>query len=237
MLVSRFARNTLGRDFAAGDIHGEFDELGEALDRVGFDGSRDRLFLAGDLVDRGRQSRDALDWLRRPGIHSLLGNHEEMFLDLYCGGEPRGIEIYLDTSCKGRAWWRDLGEDVRAEFLALWRKLPLAVEIETANGTVGMTHAEVPLGWSWRQFCKALAKDDRKARKSALWERKRSQRGDADGVSGIDRVLVGHTRVARPSALGNVVYLDTGLVYGREGFDPRQGRLTVVELTPRSRRS
>lgn len=231
MTVQRFARNIAGRDFAAGDTHGEFDELAHALDEIRFDGARDRLFLVGDLVDRGRHSRDALDWLRRPGIHSLLGNHEEMFLALYRDREPKGIDVYLDTDRNGRAWWRDIGEDVRAEFLALWRTLPLAFEIETATGRVGMTHAEVPIGWDWPMFCEYLAQNDSDTRHSALWERKRAQWGDATGVPGIDRLLVGHTPVARPCALGNVVYLDTGLVYGREGYDPQRGRLTVVELT------
>ena len=230
MPVRCFDRNIAGRDFAAGDLHGEFDELDEALARIGFDGARDRLFLVGDLIDRGRHSRDALAWLRRPGVHSLLGNHEAMFLSLYRDREPKGIDIYLDTGRNGREWWRDIGEDVRTEFLALWRALPLAFTIETATGTVGMTHAEVPLGWDWALFCEALAENDGDTRHSALWERKRAQWGDPTGVAGIDRVLVGHTPVARPCALGNVVYLDTGLVYGREGFDPARGRLTFVEL-------
>ena len=54
--MPRFAQNTVGRDFAVGDIHGCFTELQRGLDAIGFDPSTDRLFSVGDLVDRGPES-------------------------------------------------------------------------------------------------------------------------------------------------------------------------------------
>ena len=54
--MPRFAQNTVGRDFAVGDIHGCFTELQRGLEAIGFDPSTDRLFSVGDLVDRGPES-------------------------------------------------------------------------------------------------------------------------------------------------------------------------------------
>ena len=79
-LVRRFAANLVGRDFVVGDLHGAFDLLDAAMDRVGFDPECDRLFGVGDLVDRGPDSARALDLLRKPYVHSVLGNHDYDFV-------------------------------------------------------------------------------------------------------------------------------------------------------------
>ena len=57
------ARNRAGRDFVAGDIHGCYRTLERALAGVGFEPGQDRLFSAGDLVNRGPHSTEALERL------------------------------------------------------------------------------------------------------------------------------------------------------------------------------
>ena len=59
--LQRFERNRIGRDFAVGDIHGCFTALQIALDAIGFSPETDRLFCAGDLVDRGPGSHLVVD--------------------------------------------------------------------------------------------------------------------------------------------------------------------------------
>jgi serine/threonine protein phosphatase 1 len=66
MRLQRFARNTQGRDFAVGDIHGCFSKLDAALCQVRFSPVHDRLFAVGDLVDRGPESAQVLEWLDQP---------------------------------------------------------------------------------------------------------------------------------------------------------------------------
>jgi serine/threonine protein phosphatase 1 len=39
---------------------------------------------------------------------------------------------------------------------------------------------------------------------------------DADCVTGIDYVVVGHTPLKKPIRLGNVFYIDTGACFGRD---------------------
>ena len=75
------ARNRAGRDFVAGDIHGCYRTLEMAPAGVGFEPGRDRLFSAGDLVNRGPHSTEALEWLEDGRIEeAVLGNHEAMVL-------------------------------------------------------------------------------------------------------------------------------------------------------------
>lgn len=68
----RFERNRNGRDFAVGDVHGCFTALQAALDAIGFSPEVDRLFCAGDLVDRGPESHLVVSWLDKSWFFSTL---------------------------------------------------------------------------------------------------------------------------------------------------------------------
>lgn len=75
--------NVEGRDFAVGDLHGCFEELGRLLIHVKFDPVRDRLFSTGDLIDRGPRSQDCLSLLTKPWFYPVLGNHEDVMLSKF----------------------------------------------------------------------------------------------------------------------------------------------------------
>ncbi len=73
------------RILAISDIHGNYDKLVELLDKVEYDCKRDKLILLGDYVDRGKQSMKTLffvEQLVKDGAVALLGNHDDMFLEL-----------------------------------------------------------------------------------------------------------------------------------------------------------
>lgn len=65
--MQHFQENKVGTDYVVGDIHGCFTKLAEALDEVGFNFTKDRLFSTGDLVDRGPESEECLEWLASLG--------------------------------------------------------------------------------------------------------------------------------------------------------------------------
>lgn len=83
------------RLYAIGDIHGRLDLLDGLLARIAVDdaargGPRGELIFLGDLIDRGPQSAQVIDRLlalrdERPGTRFLLGNHEEVFLNVLSG--------------------------------------------------------------------------------------------------------------------------------------------------------
>ena len=88
------AITTKERIVAVGDVHGAYDRFVAILraaglidDRERWSGGRAVLVQTGDMVDRGADSRRALDLLRRlerdasragGRVHALLGNHEVM---------------------------------------------------------------------------------------------------------------------------------------------------------------
>ncbi len=64
--------------YAVGDLQGCLDPLKCLLERVAFDPAKDRLWLVGDLVNRGPQSLETLRFLyaMRESVVSVLGNHD-----------------------------------------------------------------------------------------------------------------------------------------------------------------
>ena len=75
-----FAVDRIGRDFVAGDVHGCYRTLEQALRDLEFDASHDRLFGVGDLVDRGPHSAEALVWIEGRFEAVVMGNHERPLL-------------------------------------------------------------------------------------------------------------------------------------------------------------
>lgn len=209
--IQHFPRNAGGRDLVVGDIHGVFSKLQTALDSIKFDPSVDRLFSVGDLVDRGPESDHVQDWLARPWFHAVRGNHEQMAIDFARGELPP--DHYVRN---GGAWNVSNPRHIRAELAAAFDALPIAIEIETANGLIGIVHAECPLR-RWHDMHDALAGPNGESfREAMLWSRDRFEQENRDNVDGVRAVIVGHTPLVRYSSLGNTIYIDTGAWIARE---------------------
>lgn len=220
--VQRFALNQEGIDFVVGDIHGEFVKLNEALDRVGFDPDRDRLFSVGDLVDRGPDSVAALDWIAEPWFHAVLGNHEEMALT--APHKPEMLRSWVVNN--GGGWWLDLSAEQQQQFTEAFKAMPLAMEIETRIGRVGIVHADVPPDVSWPELLLRLNNGDNKTRQYVLWSRNRASKrfgGYRKPIAGIQHVFTGHSPLEDVAIHGNVFLIDTGACYG--------GKLTLMPIT------
>lgn len=227
--VKRFPINERGLDYVIGDIHGAFDLVLNAMRKVRFDTAKDRLFAVGDLVDRGPGSHRCVKFLSQPYVHSVRGNHEDMILSLYAGGPPDPQLLQFATSRNGFSWWNKVGDADRKTILDAISTLPLAIEVETTRGLVGIIHGDVPAKMSWQSFTEHLERGDPEVISTCLTGRKRIKSSNQGGVPGIDRVFVGHTpQSAGLRSFGNLFAIDTGAVFGFLG--DKYGHLTFANI-------
>lgn len=232
--VRRLGVNAAGRDFVVGDIHGAFDLVLEAMEEARFDPAVDRLFAVGDLIDRGPGSHRCARFLAQPYVHVVRGNHENMLLELYEPGVPSEEVVAAACRLGGMHWWLDVGPRERQAILMAFSTLPLAIEVQTRRGTVGLIHADVPAGMHWDTFLALLQEGDSHTVQTCLWGRSRIRSGDDSGVPGVGRVFVGHTpQWGGVGRLGNVFAVDTGGVFGHLGTHP-DGHLTMANFLMKS---
>lgn len=231
--VLTLPENKVGRDFVVGDIHGAFDLLDKALLAVNFDPAKDRVIAVGDLINRGNRSPDCLDYLSQPWFYSIRGNHEELLLYVYKDGKLDLSGLHEDVqNSAGLRWMKEASPETLDNIRAAVEKLPLAIEIQTAEGIIGVVHGEVPVGMDWKTFKDSLGQGDKKSREAALWGRERINNDNASGVDDVVRVFTGHTPIeGGPKALGNCFFLDTGGVF--KEMNPQSEKnfyLTIAEI-------
>ena len=123
--------------YAIGDVQGCYEPLRRLLDVVGFDPAADRLWFAGDLVNRGPDSLAVLRFVKGlgAGAVTVLGNHD---LHLICRAAGVSDAKRLDT-LDGV-----LAAPDRDELVEWLRRLPL---IHRDGGYV-LSHAGLLPQWS-----------------------------------------------------------------------------------------
>lgn len=124
--------------YAIGDIQGCFEPFLALLERIAFDPRRDRLWLAGDLVNRGPASLETLRYVKDLGARAVtvLGNH-----DLYLLMAAAGVAVRHDPDDTIAPI---LAAPDRDELLTWLRRQPLM----HAEGGHALVHAGLLPGWT-----------------------------------------------------------------------------------------
>ncbi|MBC2654500.1 symmetrical bis(5'-nucleosyl)-tetraphosphatase [Pseudomonas sp. MSSRFD41] len=147
--------------YAVGDLQGCLEPLQCLLEQVAFDPARDRLWLVGDLVNRGPQSLDTLRYLYsiRESLVCVLGNH-----DLHLLAAWRNIERLKKSDTL-----REILQAPDCEELLQWlRQQQLMHYDETRN--VAMVHAGIAPQWSLKKALKYAAEVEQALRDDNLFE-------------------------------------------------------------------
>ncbi|WP_298706156.1 metallophosphoesterase [uncultured Variovorax sp.] len=230
--LRKVALNPHGRDFVIGDVHGAFDQVLQGMKAVGFNRLADRLFSVGDLIDRGAGSSRAGAFLDQPYVHAIPGNHEADLVDLYLTqDDPCGVlAAVASINFNGMGWLSTTTPDERIALVKRFASLPIAMEVQTARGTVGLVHGEVPRGMDWPSFTSAIEAGDKHTIASCLQGRTRLRSQDATGVPGIGRIFAGHTpQFDGATRLGNCYAIDTGAVFAELSTEPNAA-LTFADM-------
>lgn len=126
------------------DIHGDLPGFQNLLRRISFSPSSDKMILAGDVIDRGRDSAKLLSFIRpyrkQGSMELLLGNHE-MFARMYLEGKlsARIWHLFGGKSMLEAIQGMDAFE--RDALLAELQELPYYMEISSPHlGDVVVTH-------------------------------------------------------------------------------------------------
>ncbi len=116
--ILAFAKRTTVATYVIGDVQGCQTAFEELLARLDFDRAHDRLWITGDLVNRGEDSLGTLRWCMAHDdcVTAILGNHDLHLLAVAEGFVPPHRHDTLDDI---------LAAPDRAEVLAWLRRRPM----------------------------------------------------------------------------------------------------------------
>ena len=194
----------MNRTIAIGDVHGCAEELAELLEALN-PSPKDRLIQLGDLINRGPDSRGAVELAREYGIECIWGNHELRILTALRERRPEILKDYdLDTIQQLH------GED--------WRYLEgLQAYLHDSESDTVFVHGGFLPDTAWHKQALSVTTTIQVIDKHG----KAAKRSDspkapawADSWSGPPFVVYGHT--PRPNVYQHSasIGIDTGCVYG-----------------------
>ena len=136
--------------YVIGDVQGCYSELQALVKKIKFNPNKDKIIFAGDLVNRGNQSLEVMEFCMKykGSIKAVLGNH-----DFYL--------LYLIEHQKKNKSLKKVLESRNIQKYHSWlKKLPLLLEvkIKETKETFWISHAGIPYLWDMR-MAKKLSKE------------------------------------------------------------------------------
>ncbi len=124
--------------YAIGDIQGCYEEFQQLLSAINYKPEKDRLWLLGDIINRGPRNLETVDFIMSaPNVETVLGNHDLHFLALATTSRSQSRSDTLDDL---------LGSQRLQEIVDWMRRLPLILHSEEFDCTI--VHAGIPPIWS-----------------------------------------------------------------------------------------
>ena len=204
------------RVFFCGDVHGNYSLLQEQLSEIGFRIGDDLLILTGDIIDRGLQNKEMIEFVvSTPEVYSVLGNHEMMFLSAIHDELVR--TVYMEPRMGG-GWIAKYSQTQLEEMAFLIKSnLPIAITIDLSGIRIGVIHAASPT--DWQDVISPKPEDT----EYYLWSREQFENIKNNvaqkRISNIEAVVHGHA-CSKLTTSGNQIWIDTNW---------SEGQLTIIE--------
>ena len=141
--------------YAIGDLQGCFDALQRLLDTLDFNPSRDTLWFAGDLVNRGPKSLKTLRFVKNldGSAVSVLGNHDLHLLAVVAGIRKQGRKDTLSAIVEAKD----------CALLCDWLRQRPLIHHDTATGHT-LVHAGLHPQWTLETAVNEAQRVERKLR-------------------------------------------------------------------------
>ena len=145
--------------YVIGDVQGCFKELLKLTKKIEFNPLKDTLIFAGDLVNRGPQSLEVLDFClkNKKSIKVVLGNHDLYLLSLINKNQKKAKTLSPILKSKDASKYFDW---------LVKKPMLLKIKIKKTHETFWISHAGIPYFWSLtkaqklsRELSKSLRND------------------------------------------------------------------------------
>jgi bis(5'-nucleosyl)-tetraphosphatase (symmetrical) len=205
--------------YVIGDVQGCFKELLKLTKKIQFNPKKDTLIFAGDLVNRGPQSLEVLDFCmqNRKSIKVVLGNH-----DLYL------LSLIIDKQTKAKTLSPILKSANVAKYFNWLIKKPmlLKVKIEKSNETFWISHAGIPYFWSLskaqklsRELSKSLKDNPKFVLKNMWGDKPNKWSNNLQGIKRLRLIINCFTRMRYLDMQGGL-NLNTKDTSPKKGLEP-----------------
>lgn len=179
-----------------GDIHGHYKTFLKLLDKL----KGKRICVAGDIIDKGPQSRQLLEFIMNYNIDMVRGNHEQLLLESI---KDKATFHYWANSCGGDATLKSYkGNKIPDSHIDFLQSLPLGILYEDVKNSKGQRLLVSHAGFS-RPYGK-INPENKEHVQDCLWNRNAPVR-QANCFQ-----VIGHTPTKKPIVKSWYANIDTG---------------------------
>jgi len=190
---------------------------------------KSEIIIAGDLIDKGPNSCEVIEYCIQNNIKSVRGNHDHFFT-IYMEKYLNGIDIFHSQ------WYNDFGgkqtfdsykgkEDLIPKHLEYMNSLPLYIEKDINGKNYFITH-----GFALPYY--ELKNDWKKGHRPIMSNRLYGKFYNLDNVNELEKYntinIFGHDTYKFVRRHKLYIAIDTGCVYGKTNGS--KGTLTAVNL-------
>lgn len=130
--------------YLSSDLHGDFTGFKKLLEKIAFDKNADKIYILGDIIDRGKESITLLHFVMKlcqSGCASVIKGNHELFLERYLNGFLSSKQWSAWGGANTIKELSSLSKEQKYELLDFVSALPHFCELKIGNRDYVLTHA------------------------------------------------------------------------------------------------